>query len=244
MRTLTTLFLGLSVLVGCAGASSSEREGTTDSALSSGSTFTAKGTGYYPSNSGVEGGFVDRKGKKLQTLQQFLAGTADYVSVAMDVNAFGYGQHLRIKELDAKYGRAIDFRVVDTGGAFKNKGRTRMDICTASRTAAGDATINGKLTVTTAADAPALATNDDTTSTDDPTQTPVQTPVTTPTTTDGAGDTTASAGAEVACGTSDGVCNPGGNGAGMICVGGQCVAGCRNDAQCPGVTACVSGQCE
>ena len=189
MRTmLTPLFLGLSVLVGCASAASTEQDATTDSALSSGSTFTSRGTGYYPSNSGVEGGFVDRKGNKLRTLQQFLAGSADYVSVAMDVNAFGYGQHLRIKELDAKYGREIDFRVVDTGGAFKNKGRTRMDICTANARAAGDATINGKLTVTTAAGAPTIASEDD--------PTPVQPPAPTP-------DDGESA---VACGTSDGGC--------------------------------------
>jgi hypothetical protein len=42
----------------------------------------------------------------------------------------------------------------------------------------------------------------------------------------------------------DGTCNPGGNGAGKICVSGQCVAGCRTDAQCPGNTSCVDGQCE
>lgn len=237
MRTLTTLFFGFSVLVGCAGASTSEQEGATDSALSSGSTFTAKGTGYYPDASSLEGGFVDRKGAKLRTLQQFLAGTADYVSVAMDVNAFSYGQHLRIKELDAKYGKAIDFRVVDTGGAFKNKGRTRIDICTANKTAALDGTINGKLTITTAATAPARATD---ATEDAPVQTPVQTPVQSPTTTT---DDDASADG-IACGTSDGVCNPGGDGSGQICVNGQCVDGCRTDAQCPGITSCVDGQCE
>lgn len=43
---------------------------------------------------------------------------------------------------------------------------------------------------------------------------------------------------------SDGACNPGSNGSGKICVGGRCVAGCRTDAQCPGITTCVSGQCE
>lgn len=113
----------------------------------SGESFTTKGTGYYPDSSALEGGFVDRRGAKLRTLQQFLAGQADYVSVAMDSNAFSYGQKLRIKELETKYNRVIEFRVVDTGGAFRGKGRTRMDICTANRSASLDPTINGNLHV-------------------------------------------------------------------------------------------------
>ena len=112
-----------------------------------GEAFTTKGTGYYPANNQLEGGFVDRRGAKLHTLQQFLAGSADYVSVAMDSNAFNYGQKLRIRELEVKYNRVIEFRVVDTGGAFRGKGRTRMDICTASNSASLDPTINGQLHV-------------------------------------------------------------------------------------------------
>src|SRR5262245_34112978 len=45
-----------------------------------GKSYTAKGTGYYPDASPMEGGFVDRKGKPLQTLQDYLAGKAPYVS--------------------------------------------------------------------------------------------------------------------------------------------------------------------
>lgn len=107
--------------------------------------FVSRGTAYYPDASPLEGGFVDRRGAKLRTLQQFLAGEATYVSVAMDVNAFPYGQKLRIKELEAKYGRPIEFRVVDTGGAFRNKGRSRIDVCVKNRAASYDATINGTL---------------------------------------------------------------------------------------------------
>jgi hypothetical protein len=43
--------------------------------------------------------------------------------------------------------------------------------------------------------------------------------------------------------TSDGQCNPGNDGAGLVCQSGKCVAGCRTNAQCPGVSTCVSGQC-
>lgn len=118
---------------------------SSEEALSVVSSFVARGTSYYPHNSALEGGFLDRKGRKLQTLQQFLAGDAAYVSVAMDTKAFPYGTRLRIHELNEKYGREIVFRVVDTGGAFRNKGRTRIDICTANRTASLDPTINGQL---------------------------------------------------------------------------------------------------
>ena len=44
--------------------------------------------------------------------------------------------------------------------------------------------------------------------------------------------------------SSDGQCNPGSDGSGMICTGGQCVAGCHSNAQCPGNTTCVSGSCK
>jgi cell wall-associated NlpC family hydrolase len=43
--------------------------------------------------------------------------------------------------------------------------------------------------------------------------------------------------------TSTGDCNPGNDGSGLICVAGTCKAGCLSDAQCPGSTSCVGGQC-
>lgn len=110
-----------------------------------GPTYTATGTGYYPANNSLEGGFLDRLGKPLYTLQAYLAGKAPYVSTAMDRHAFNYGQKIRIPELEKKYGRTIEFRVVDTGDAFIGAGKTRIDICTANWTAAHDKTINGTL---------------------------------------------------------------------------------------------------
>ena len=109
--------------------------------------YAARGTAYFPSNDPIEGGFKDRVGKPLYTLQQYLAGNAPYVSVAMDSRAFPYGTKLRIPELEKKYGRQIEFRVVDTGGAFVGKGTSRIDICVANRAASMDATINGPLTL-------------------------------------------------------------------------------------------------
>ena len=122
--------------------------GNTGTAPSSGKTFTATGTGYYPANNALEGGLNDMRGKPLQTLQDFLGGKATYVSVAMDTKAFPYGTELSIKELDQKYGKHIKFLVVDTGGAFVGKGTSRIDICTANQSASLDPTINGKLTIT------------------------------------------------------------------------------------------------
>ncbi len=52
-----------------------------------------------------------------------------------------------------------------------------------------------------------------------------------------------SAGTGKAC-ASDGQCNPGNDGSGLICTGGQCVDGCRSNAQCPGSTTCKSGKCQ
>ncbi|MFN8576185.1 MAG: hypothetical protein U0354_04960 [Candidatus Sericytochromatia bacterium] len=112
----------------------------------------AKGTGYYPHNSKLEGGYHDKKGKKLNTLQDFLDGKASYVSVALDKNLYKtgvikYGDKFRIPELEAKYGRKIEFRAVDTGGAFTNKKFSRIDICTGSKSDSLNKVVNGKLTL-------------------------------------------------------------------------------------------------
>jgi 3D (Asp-Asp-Asp) domain-containing protein len=131
---------------GSDGSSGGSSDGSSaDVGTPSGPTYLARGTGYYPSSDPIEGGFTDRRGAPLHTLQDYLAGRADYVSVAMDTTAFPYGTHVRIPELEAEYGQEIDFRVVDTGGAFRGKGTSRIDICTASRHDSLDATINGPL---------------------------------------------------------------------------------------------------
>lgn len=136
---------------GSSAGSTASSVGASSSSVPTGTpskTAKATGTGYYPDNSAMEGGYVDRKGAKLRTLQDFLAGKADYVSVAMDKNMnIPYGTKLRIPELEKKYGRSIEFRVVDTGGAFTGKGNSRIDICTGSKKDSLDSTINGPLTL-------------------------------------------------------------------------------------------------
>ncbi|MEQ8171961.1 MAG: M15 family metallopeptidase [Candidatus Eremiobacterota bacterium] len=113
---------------------------------------TAKGTGYYPHNSKMEGGYLDKKGNKLTTLQDVLDGKAKSAAIALDKNLYKsgqvkYGDSFTIPEIDKKYGRHIDFRAVDTGGAFTGKGFSRVDICTGSKKDSLDPTVNGKLTL-------------------------------------------------------------------------------------------------
>jgi 3D (Asp-Asp-Asp) domain-containing protein len=112
-----------------------------------GASYRSKGSGYYPDNSSMEGGFVDRRGNPLQTLQSFLKGKHGWVSTAMDANAFAYGTRICIPELNSRYGAAIPFKVVDTGGAFSGKGTSRIDVCTSGSAASQDSAINGRLTI-------------------------------------------------------------------------------------------------
>jgi hypothetical protein len=231
-RALLAVALGVIAMeaTGCGGATDDDAYGASADELRVSSSFTSRGTGYYPDSSALEGGFKDRIGKPLHTLQQFLAGSAPYVSVAMDTAAFKYGTRLRIRELDAKYGRSIVFRVVDTGGAFRGKGRTRIDICTANNKASLDPTINGTLHLdvideSSAGTLPPIEGADQ--EEDDAPAPPAS--------------STGTSGA--AC-SFDGACNPGNNGAGMICEAGRCVKGCRRSNQCPGSQSCVSGQCQ
>lgn len=91
-------------------------------------------TGYFPDSSEMEGGFVDRAGKPLRTLQNYVRGKDKYVSVAMDHedDRFPYGTLLRIPEIEEHYGKCIIFKVVDTGGRFVGKGEKKIDICNES----------------------------------------------------------------------------------------------------------------
>lgn len=142
----------------------------------SGKAHASRGTGYYPHNNRMEGGFKDMKGKSLNTLQDFLAGKVPYVSIALDENMYEhviadrrakylqsknpqykkyltmqpqvrYGDTFRIPELEQKYGRPIVFKAVDTGSAFRDKGFSRVDIANRSQKDTLDPTINGKLTL-------------------------------------------------------------------------------------------------
>jgi hypothetical protein len=268
---LSSLALSLGAFACAADGDVGEDMNSTHDEIRVSKSFVAKGTGYYPANNAMEGGFSDRKGVKLKTLQQFLDGKADFVSVAMDTSAFSYGQRLRINELNAKYKKEIVFRVVDTGGAFKGKGTSRIDICTANAKASTDPTVNGSLHIdvidekggppetkpdpttpsTGSTSKPAPSTNPPSTIT--PTPKPRPQPTADDTSPDPVSPdpviaepdpvpSSGSGGGGSEC-ISDGACNPGNDGSGLMCSGGRCVPGCHTNAQCPGVKTCQSGQC-
>jgi 3D (Asp-Asp-Asp) domain-containing protein len=127
------------VVVVCAGVASRRA----DASL----IFAARATSYYPENNRMEGGFVDRIGHRLYTVQDYVYGDAPYVSVAMDVRAFPYGTDIRIPEMERIYNMPILFRVVDTGDAFRGHGFGRIDICTANYRASLDASVNRWVTL-------------------------------------------------------------------------------------------------
>ena len=133
--------------------------------------FIARITGYHKPGAGgygsraealMEGGPKDRRGNELQTMEDYLAGKSDFVSVAIDATsemrkAFPYGTQIRINFTDKQKARIaelfnvdpskldnIPFRLVDTGGAFSNMGTGRLDICSgySSRT---DSVMGGKV---------------------------------------------------------------------------------------------------
>ncbi|VDI03018.1 Hypothetical predicted protein [Mytilus galloprovincialis] len=109
--------------------------------------YSSHGTGYYPAADATGGTFYDRLGHPLHTLQDFLEGKAQWVSVAMDRYAhILYGKSLCIPQLNHKYNRVIPFKVVDSGSAVDHKGYGRIDICTRSQHDSYDSTINGPLT--------------------------------------------------------------------------------------------------
>jgi hypothetical protein len=111
--------------------------------------YTSLRTGYYPNGSRMEGGFKDRAGKPLRTLQDYLKGKTKYVSVAMDYldKRLPYGTLVRIPEIEREFGECIPFRIVDTGGRFKGKGTKKIDICTDNRQRAVDDIVNGPATI-------------------------------------------------------------------------------------------------
>lgn len=111
-------------------------------------------TGYWPfaatdAERRLEGGVHDRKGRPLHTVEDFLAGRSDHVSLSGDDAAWPYGQKVIIPWTD---GRTIVGRVTDTGGSFRgiNKkyrvlGREPIDVCVASRSTKVPAEVTARI---------------------------------------------------------------------------------------------------
>lgn len=135
-------------------------------------------TEYYPFENNLtrrekrmEGGTFDRRGKPLYTLEDYVDGIAPYVSAACDSlgGAPGYVKEFRIYGFKAWLPKItdnistyidspktlpviIEFRLVDTGGAFRGKtkkiraaGYEPIDICRRAKPA-GENSFSGLLT--------------------------------------------------------------------------------------------------
>lgn len=99
-------------------------------------------THYYPfdvrteAERKVEGAPEDRKKNPLHTVEDFLAGKSDHVSLAGDYTIWPYGQKLLVPWGD----RTLVGRVTDTGGHFHGAGKVfrvagaePIDVCVFSR---------------------------------------------------------------------------------------------------------------
>jgi hypothetical protein len=96
-------------------------EAATVAAVTAGGDITIRITGYWPASARpdeqkMEGGMKDRKGRPLHSVEDFLAGLSDHVSLSGDDGAWPYGQKLMIPWLD---GRTLTGRVTDTGRNFR-----------------------------------------------------------------------------------------------------------------------------
>jgi hypothetical protein len=100
-------------------------------------------TCYWPFEAGLtaaerkmEGDPVDRKKNPLHTVEDFLAGKSDHVSLAGDYTIFPYGQKILIPWGD----KTLVGRVTDTGGHFHGAGKLfrvlgaePIDVCVFSK---------------------------------------------------------------------------------------------------------------
>lgn len=102
------------------------------SSFQTNNTWYCPGGGTSSKERALEGGVQDRRGKPAYTLEQYLAGQAPYVTVAMDSNILPYGTLVTCEKFKDSSGNFIPFRVTDTGGAFKGKGFQKMDIASSS----------------------------------------------------------------------------------------------------------------
>ncbi|KAJ8682811.1 hypothetical protein QAD02_018603 [Eretmocerus hayati] len=108
-------------------------------------------TAYYPDfSSDNESDFSDSMGKKLRTLQDFLDGRGEYVTVAMDdMPNLPYGSIICVPELNEHFGRAIPLQVRDYGVNVARMGYSRLDVCVRSEADSYDNAVNRLVTVYT-----------------------------------------------------------------------------------------------
>ncbi|XP_031836344.1 uncharacterized protein LOC116428636 [Nomia melanderi] len=109
-------------------------------------------TAYYPDfSSDDEFDHLDVKMKKLRTLQDFLDGRVEFVTVSMDLDSgIPYGTKVCIPELNEKFGRQIPFQARDRTRYDDVQGKpdfSHVDICVRTEEDTYDNSVNGIVTL-------------------------------------------------------------------------------------------------
>ncbi|XP_078033254.1 uncharacterized protein LOC144468022 [Augochlora pura] len=108
---------------------------------------------YFPDfSSDDESDHLDARMKKLRTLQDFLDGRAEFVTVSMDLDSgIPYGTKVCIPELNEKFGHQIPFQVRDSShyrdGSKKLPDFSHVDICVRTEEDTYDNYVNGIVTL-------------------------------------------------------------------------------------------------
>ncbi|XP_012282591.1 uncharacterized protein LOC105700904 isoform X2 [Orussus abietinus] len=106
-------------------------------------------TAYYPIyDSPNSSDYLDIRGKKLRSLQDYIDGRGEYVTGAMDSSLnLVYGTPICIPELNEHFGRQIPIQVRDRGSNLDGKEFSRLDICVRSEVDSYDNCVNRLVTV-------------------------------------------------------------------------------------------------
>ncbi|XP_034950991.1 uncharacterized protein [Chelonus insularis] len=104
---------------------------------------------YYPDYSSDNSlDYLDMRGKKLNTLQDFIDGREAYVTAAMDlIPDVPYGTKICSPELNEHFGMHIPIQVRDYNNDLKGNGFSRLDLCVRSESDSYDVAVNKIITI-------------------------------------------------------------------------------------------------
>ncbi|KAL2711958.1 hypothetical protein V1478_018193, partial [Vespula squamosa] len=149
MFKVLLIFLTFLILM-IGGLQSDANLNRTDFKCSGRSYYNVTLTAYYPDyTSDDEIDYLDIKGKKLKTLQDYIDGRETYVSASMDMigTDLKYGSNLCIPELNEHFGRRIPLQVRDFDSNIKGRKFTRVDICVRTDIDSYDKAVNRLVTL-------------------------------------------------------------------------------------------------
>jgi hypothetical protein len=95
----------------------------------------------------LDEGSLDVGGRRLATLEAFLDGDVEFVSVAVDLAAIGPGVSLRIPALETALGQAIPLRAVHQTERTLGTGTALLEVCVSERDPRWSALLDRILTV-------------------------------------------------------------------------------------------------